>query len=535
MAVNNVSDHSVMQIKDEDKDDVIAENDGNMATLTEDRNYVELVVSSIRGRIQQQPPRPACSCIFRIPTVLRRHNEKAFLPDLISIGPFHHGEKDLQVMEEIKLWYLHCLLDRNPTSETSLENLVEAIKSMEQHCRDCYEERIDMSSEKFVEMMVVDGCFIIELFRKWAKEVPINEDDPVFYTAWMRSALTKDLLLLENQLPWKVVDCLFHHTKEKDKPESKALLLLALKFFEPFAFSQDPHADRPLETEHLLDGIRNSLLASYPQAETNSYWDAIPSVTELLQAGVEFKVRSNTWDNMLDITFENGVMEIPPTEIRGNGESLFRNLIAYEQCNQSINYCNFTSYAVILDNLINTSKDADFLIQKGIIVTDLSKEDIACLFNRLYSDTSVEYFCYVELTENVNAYYQDRWHRWQTILRRDYFSNPWSIFSLVAALLILGDVSYRVTEESLMDRLSTDMHEACLQIDKEGRVLTVHGSADEIIPVEDALEFSKIIPNHKLHVIEGADHFYTSHQAELVSVVLDFIKAALQQDKATSN
>ncbi|XP_021804881.1 uncharacterized protein LOC110749157 isoform X2 [Prunus avium] len=98
-----------------------------------------------------------------------------------------------------------------------------------------------------------------------------------------------------------------------------------------------------------------------------------------------------------------------------------------------------------------------------------------------------------------------------------------------------GDVSYRVTEESLMDRLSTDMHEACLQIDKECRVLTVHGSADETIPVEDALEFSKIIPNHKLHVIEGADHCYTSHQAELVSVVLDFIKAALQQDKATSN
>ncbi|CAN6541168.1 unnamed protein product [Malus baccata var. baccata] len=98
-----------------------------------------------------------------------------------------------------------------------------------------------------------------------------------------------------------------------------------------------------------------------------------------------------------------------------------------------------------------------------------------------------------------------------------------------------GAVSYRVTEDSLMDRLSTDMHESCLQIDKECRVLTIHGTADEIIPVEDALEFAKIIPNHKLHLIEGANHSYTSHQAELASVVLDFIKAALQQDKATSN
>ncbi|KAI5320183.1 hypothetical protein L3X38_039891 [Prunus dulcis] len=437
MAGSNVSDHSVMQIRDEDRrDDVIAENNGNMVTLSENRNGVELIVSSIRGKLHQNPPSTARSCIFRIPNVLHRHNEKAFVPNLVSIGPFQHGKKNLKVMQEIKLWYLHCLLDRKPTSETSLEYLVEAIKSMEQDCRDCYGEKIHMSSEKFVEMMVVDGCFIVELFRKYAKEVPRNEDDPVFCTAWMKLALTKDLFLLENQLPWKVVDCLFHHTMEKDEPESNALLLLALKFFEVSAFGQDPQPDP--EPKHLLDGIRSSLLASYPSQDTPRYWEPIPSVTELLQAGVKFELRSNTWDNMLDITFEKGVMEIPPISIEENAESLFRNLIAYEQCDPSIKSCNITSYAVILDNLINTSKDADFLIPKQIIVTKLSKEDIACLFNRLYSDTIVGYFCYVELTKNVNEYYQDRWHRWQTILRRDYFSNPWSIFSLAAALLILG-------------------------------------------------------------------------------------------------
>ncbi|GAB2291836.1 hypothetical protein Dimus_026087 [Dionaea muscipula] len=90
-----------------------------------------------------------------------------------------------------------------------------------------------------------------------------------------------------------------------------------------------------------------------------------------------------------------------------------------------------------------------------------------------------------------------------------------------------GVILYRVTEESLMDRLNTNMHEACLRIDRDCRVLTVHGSADEIIPVEDANEFSKIIPNHKLLIIEGADHCYTSHQAELASAVLDFIKSAV--------
>ncbi|XVE54071.1 hypothetical protein DITRI_Ditri03aG0052500 [Diplodiscus trichospermus] len=93
-----------------------------------------------------------------------------------------------------------------------------------------------------------------------------------------------------------------------------------------------------------------------------------------------------------------------------------------------------------------------------------------------------------------------------------------------------GSVLFRVSKESLMDRLSTDMHEACLKIPRECRVLTVHGSADEIIPVEDALEFAKIVPNHQLHIVEGADHIYTCHQTELASVVLSYLKAALQQD-----
>lgn len=61
------------------------------------------------------------------------------------------------------------------------------------------------------------------------------------------------------------------------------------------------------------------------------------------------------------------------------------------------------------------------------------------------------------------------------------------------------------------------------------RVLTVHGSVDEVIPVEDALEFAKIIPNHQLQIVEGANHGYTSHQDELSSAILPFIKECMQQ------
>ncbi|XP_010262102.1 PREDICTED: uncharacterized protein LOC104600705 isoform X1 [Nelumbo nucifera] len=98
-----------------------------------------------------------------------------------------------------------------------------------------------------------------------------------------------------------------------------------------------------------------------------------------------------------------------------------------------------------------------------------------------------------------------------------------------------GKVAYRVTKESLMDRLNTDMHAASLSIKRDCRVLTIHGSMDEIVPIEDALEFSKIIPNHKLHMVERADHAYSSHQDDLASIVSDFIKTGLQQDKDVPN
>ncbi|KAK7329683.1 hypothetical protein VNO77_23858 [Canavalia gladiata] len=97
-------------------------------------------------------------------------------------------------------------------------------------------------------------------------------------------------------------------------------------------------------------------------------------------------------------------------------------------------------------------------------------------------------------------------------------------------ILELGEL--RITEESLKDRLNINMHEECLQIDRECRVFTVHGNADSLIPVEDAFEFAKILPNHKLHIIEGADHIYRDHRVELESVVVNFIKETLQLDRS---
>ncbi|KAH7440689.1 hypothetical protein KP509_03G005900, partial [Ceratopteris richardii] len=64
----------------------------------------------------------------------------------------------------------------------------------------------------------------------------------------------------------------------------------------------------------------------------------------------------------------------------------------------------------------------------------------------------------------------------------------------------LGNV-FHVTREDLMQRLSTDVVAAVQTIPKEIRVLSVHGSEDELVDVENAIQCDSLIANHTLQII----------------------------------
>jgi hypothetical protein len=39
-------------------------------------------------------------CIFKVPSILRRHNESAYVPYAFSIGPWHHNKPKLKATEK---------------------------------------------------------------------------------------------------------------------------------------------------------------------------------------------------------------------------------------------------------------------------------------------------------------------------------------------------------------------------------------------------------------------------------------------------
>ncbi|OMO92995.1 hypothetical protein COLO4_17163 [Corchorus olitorius] len=417
---------------------------------------VESLISTLQhGLGNARLSMPPSYCIFKTPSILFRHRENAFLPDCFSIGPMHHGKPNLVVTNKIKMKYLKGLLSRviattYPEAEKMseeekgieeqkiLSDWINVVRSIEKQAMVCYAglDCAEMGDE-FVNILLLDGCFIIELFRKDARVVNTELDDPIFSMSCMFQFLHHDLILLENQIPWLVLQTLFDKTKLPS--ETKSLIELALHFFATMFTSNPPLKPdifKDKDIKHILDFLRLSLILPSREIhlDKKSGWQPIRSLTKLKEAGVKFiKVAP---ESILDIKFRNtGVLEIPSLLIQETTETILRNLIAYEQC---LPNCPpiFISYAKVLDNLIDTTSDLEILCKRDIWDNWLSPEDATQFFNKLYNDTYVKEFYYSNLCDDLNSYCKRWWPRWRAYYVQNYFSKPWAIAAQIYAVIM---------------------------------------------------------------------------------------------------
>ncbi|KAJ6754439.1 PROTEIN putative (DUF247)-RELATED-RELATED [Salix purpurea] len=309
---------------------------------------IDSLTSSIQSIMSQNLIVSDKCCIFRVPHILRRHRESAYIPNAFSIGPWHRNHPRTKSTEKIKLKYLKNLLSPESKSGVTLKELVESTRKIEKEARSCYAEPIDVGVEDFVKLLVIDGCFLIELFRKDNDYSLREEDDPIFNMSCMMQCLDHDLILVENQIPWLVLEHLFNKTSAKPstKVKEKTLEQLALQFFySTFSFNP-PNTDIPYYgKKHLLDLLRYWLIQSSGNDDDGSTWEPIPSATDLVDAGIKFKVGDKE-RSLLDIKFNinDGSLEIPSLLIQETTEVVIRNLISYEQCSPQCTD-RITSYA----------------------------------------------------------------------------------------------------------------------------------------------------------------------------------------------
>ncbi|KAL7209739.1 hypothetical protein ACSBR1_031324 [Camellia fascicularis] len=77
------------------------------------------------------------------------------------------------------------------------------MRELEERARKSYAGSINLNADEFVQMMLLDGCFIIKLFRKFEMRGLIDMDDPIYQLCLIRNVLRS----VENVIvPWNFID-----------------------------------------------------------------------------------------------------------------------------------------------------------------------------------------------------------------------------------------------------------------------------------------------------------------------------------------
>ncbi|GFZ01811.1 hypothetical protein Acr_15g0004200 [Actinidia rufa] len=313
--------------------------------------------------------------------------------------------------------------------------------------------------DSFVQMMLLDACFVVEFLRKWDLPELRDEDDPIFRTSWIKIQICRDLMLLENQLPFFVLLELFNMSSEPSSPHPPFIKLAEIPIHQMllrddyFSSSSSRSCESSISIssiKHFLDFVHNvhvpATIPNCPNQTSIPNNDGTfvkgPCVMELEEAGVKFQaVKEGEKISVFEVNFEDGVLKIPKFEVSDSTEIFLRNIIAYEQLigdDHKPKY--FTDFTFFLDALINTKEDVNKLCGHQIIINIRGDDDeVAHMFNKLGEGRILEpsSFYYSQVLQKLNEHCQKRWNKARAKLRHDYFNSPWAAVSTIAATFLL--------------------------------------------------------------------------------------------------
>ncbi|MED6148868.1 hypothetical protein PIB30_057088 [Stylosanthes scabra] len=218
---------------------------------------------------------------------------------------------------------------------------------------------------------------------------------------------------------------------------------LAVSFFS-FILNNPPEPAHDISILHFTDLVRCLYLKQPPCSRERKQMALSYGANELSEAGVKFIVNkpSSSHGCILDMEFENGTLKIPHIEVHDGTEIWLRNVVALEQCYYPYKHY-ISDYVRFIGQLIRTKKDVDVLIKAGIIDYMIGggndQSSVAKLFsdvrmNMVVTSTSVDF---LQICDDMNAYYNNPWNNKMATLRRDYFNTPWTTVASIAGIVLL--------------------------------------------------------------------------------------------------
>lgn len=341
--------------------------------------------------------------IQKVPPSVRDGLEvRYFVPDVVAIGPYHHGAAHLAEMEQIKEAVVHefsrCALERAAAEqqgqrplqagESAVRRLLDAVRPVVPEARQCYADGVEsFTDSEFANMMVVDGCFLLAVMAILTRDYPAELE----HCSWTRGRMLrimKDILLFENQVPWAVMRALMDAAGirvQVDLFVAKILAYLDVQNREP-RFDGVPWQD--LSPVHLLDLVHHRHLGGPAPAADVRYCDyARPfahftSAVELAEAGIPIHgsgtsrvsdVRVVEEQQAAALRLRIGRLALPQLALSWLPRCWLINMVALEcVTDRSDGRSGVSSYLAILGSLIRAERDVQELRARRILFSTMS-------------------------------------------------------------------------------------------------------------------------------------------------------------------
>ncbi|XP_040956021.1 uncharacterized protein [Gossypium hirsutum] len=303
-------------------------------------------------------------------------------------------------------------------------------------------------SSLLIGMILVDAGFILELLLRAYSEGLRAENDLIFAKSGTIHDLKRDLMLLENQLPFFLLKKMYKRAL-KCNPHYPSFLHLTCHFFSHY-YNQSISIDEVLspnnprsseyrsnleDPKHFTDLIRTFSATILHYSEAAAVWKMEHSERKYTLHEFDIIPKAGGREEFDE---NNGELKIPPLKVDDSTESFYGNLMVWEQCY----YPNDTficDYIFLIGYLIKSAEDVSILVRKRILINQLgSPIEIVAMFNRLckYINVGTENR-YSSLFMKLNAYNAVPHHSWIAILKLEYFSTPWRGVATIAAIILL--------------------------------------------------------------------------------------------------
>ncbi|KAL2334974.1 hypothetical protein Fmac_016187 [Flemingia macrophylla] len=375
-------------------------------------------------------------CIHKAPRVFRESNPQVYTPVIVSIGPFHKENSALKPMEELKLQYLKAFLGR---TTLCVDDFVVKLEELENKIRSCYAEPINYGSNDFLKMILIDAGFIIEHFLRFYEGNWFQTDPLLSENRWLaHNDLLRDFILLENQLPYFVLEDIYNLTGMN--LQFGSFLEITFRYFRFMNVRKINF--RTVYPKHFLDLLR---IFQLPPIRSTSDLEALKeshhvnhhySASQLLDAGLKFTVHPTGYS---ELEYREGELLMAPIYVSEFLVTFYWNTVAYESCHEEL-HSIISQYIRMVEFLIPTLKDVNILRDKKIVANWVGDNDaVLKLFTNLGSCISKPHFHSMNFSicKSLNDFYENPCNQYKATLRRDYFNTPWKITSTTAATVLL--------------------------------------------------------------------------------------------------